>query len=63
MCHFAEFLLHAPCLSQLSDDYEQFFLQYLQDVAEFKEKLEDPDSNLANEINAGSDSAMRTVCR
>jgi hypothetical protein len=63
MCHFAEFLLHAPCLSQLSDDFERFFLQYMQKVAEFVMEVKDPDSRLAKEIEAGNDSAMRRVCR
>jgi len=60
---FAEFLLHAPCLEQHKDDYKQFFVQYLKNVAEFKAKLGEPDSKLASELYAGTDSAMRTVCR
>jgi len=63
VCHFAEFLLHAPCLSQLSDDYEHFFLQYIQKIPEFLAKLEDPDRRPANGISFGIDSVMRTVCR
>jgi len=60
---FAEFLLHAPCLGQHKDVYKQFFVQYLKNVAEFRAKLGDPDSKLAREIYAGTDSAMRTFCR
>jgi len=61
-CHFGEFLLHAPCLSQLRDDYEHFAYQYIQKIADFQAKMEDPDRRLAIEIYSGIDSVMRTVC-
>jgi hypothetical protein len=62
VCHFAEFLLHAPCLTQLSYDYANFLLKYGQKFADFQAKLKDPYSRLSNEIFSGTDSAQRNVC-
>jgi len=62
MCHFAEFLMHAPCMRQVSDDYEHCVHQYQQKIGEVHAKVYDQDRRPANETAAENDSDLRTVC-
>jgi len=58
-CHFAEFLLHASCVRQVSDYYEDCFHDYQQQVGQVYAKLNVPYRRPAKETSAKD---LGTVC-
>jgi hypothetical protein len=62
MCHFPEFLIHAPCMRQVVDDYEHCVHEYKLKIGEVHAKVNDQDRRPANETPAENDSDLRTVC-
>lgn len=62
MCHFAEFLIHAPCMKQATDDHEHCAHRYQQKIGKVYEKVNEQEMRPANGTTAEKDFDMRTIC-
>jgi hypothetical protein len=62
VCHFTEFLVHAPCMKQVDDDYEHCAHKYQQKIGEVHAKMNEQGRTPANETAPEDDSKLRTVC-
>jgi len=61
MCHFAEFLVHAPCMREASTDYEDCVRKYQQKIGEVHARVNEQINETASE-NEGKENELRTVC-
>ncbi|GFG31860.1 hypothetical protein Cfor_02666, partial [Coptotermes formosanus] len=57
-----QFLVHAPCMKQVNDDYEDCVHRYQRKIGEVHARINEQQRRPANETSSGNDSELRTVC-